>query len=317
MKNPFSAEARARAGLRLQEEYAKHSRGGGNHADNYDDDQPRVPAGQPGGGQWTSGGGSAGRGRWTSGGVSDGSRVDDEGVIKRSPLADLLKGQVSDGEPSERVQLASFAAAPILRAIAPFVRIAPSAQAAVGSALAAYAAHLANPDPNKLPAFLFTAREYSGGPALTIDRAETRLLNRQEAQGLCTQLKTVQGLTDSAVEAASKEPRSWRPADFGTDVHSRVAKTVNGLKDPLFKAEVSALKGLHDMEKGRLYGKLGSIRVDVLELTEDRKIACVYDIKTGKSILTPGRMQEIAANVFKAFGKTEKFVVIEVKPTMQ
>jgi hypothetical protein len=43
-------------------------------------------------------------------------------------------------------------------------------------------------------------------------------------------------------------------------------------------------------------------------------MACVYDIKTGKSRLTPGRITEIAANVYKAHGEALFFVVIEVKP---
>jgi hypothetical protein len=43
--------------------------------------------------------------------------------------------------------------------------------------------------------------------------------------------------------------------------------------------------------------------------------ACVYDIKTGESGLSPRRMAEIAENTFKHFPNTRRIIVTEVRPS--
>jgi hypothetical protein len=40
----------------------------------------------------------------------------------------------------------------------------------------------------------------------------------------------------------------------------------------------------------------------------------VYDIKTGKSGLTPARTAEIAAAVYRLFEFSRRFLIIEVRP---
>ncbi len=317
MKNPLTAEARRLAGLRLQGEYAKHSRGNaGTDGDHYNENQPRVPAGQPGGGQWTSGGGGGGAGGGDTSGVGE-EEVPTRGG--RNPLVDLLKEQAVDVPPDERVQQAAWPAIPPALAFAGRigVGIAPWAQRAVGSALATYAAQLAIPQTGKLPALLFTARKFPGAEA-TVEHAEVRSLTKEETQALCSRLKDVQKFTDKAVKDLAGD-REWRPVDFGTAVHLDVKDQIMKIheKDQNFTAEESILKGLQETKERRLYGKPGSIRIDALQRIDNSTIVCVYDIKTGKSILTPGRIAEIASNVYKAFGNAKYFVVVEVKPTMR
>jgi len=62
------------------------------------------------------------------------------------------------------------------------------------------------------------------------------------------------------------------------------------------------------------YGTAGSTRLDVLE---DRRpesdMVCVYDIKTGRAGLNPGRLRQISQEVNKHFGAV-RFIVIEVRP---
>ncbi|QND52206.1 hypothetical protein HB779_10000 [Phyllobacterium sp. 628] len=59
-------------------------------------------------------------------------------------------------------------------------------------------------------------------------------------------------------------------------------------------------------------GKKGSIRIDVLEKVHQQMV-CVYDIKTGRSGLSPARIGEISKSVAKHFGAAN-FTIIEIRP---
>jgi hypothetical protein len=82
--------------------------------------------------------------------------------------------------------------------------------------------------------------------------------------------------------------------------------------DPNYRAEVSYSK----MEEDKVSGLPGSIRIDVLERTKNDDV-CVYDLKTGTSrgnVLTLGRMTEIAKNVLGAYPEARRIIVTEVRP---
>jgi hypothetical protein len=83
-------------------------------------------------------------------------------------------------------------------------------------------------------------------------------------------------------------------------------------KDPNYRAEVSYWK----MEEDKVYGRKDSIRIDVLE-NAGRRLVCVYDIKTGTSRssgLSLQRMHEIAKNVLDAYPHVERIIITEVRP---
>jgi hypothetical protein len=67
------------------------------------------------------------------------------------------------------------------------------------------------------------------------------------------------------------------------------------------------------MKEDDRYSRRGSIRIDVLENVGDGTV-CVYDIKTGEGGLAPGRMAEIAKNVFSVYHGTQRIIVTEVRP---
>ena len=63
------------------------------------------------------------------------------------------------------------------------------------------------------------------------------------------------------------------------------------------------------------YGTKGSIRIDVLERTGPSRV-CVYDIKTGRSGLSPARFNEIRRSVAGAYGpEVNQIIITEVRPT--
>jgi hypothetical protein len=85
-----------------------------------------------------------------------------------------------------------------------------------------------------------------------------------------------------------------------------------GPRDPNYRAEVSYWK----MAEDHVYARKDSIRVDVLE-DAGRGLVCVYDIKTGQSRrsgLGFGRMNEIAKNVLGAYPHVERVIITEVRP---
>jgi hypothetical protein len=118
----------------------------------------------------------------------------------------------------------------------------------------------------------------------------------------------VQDRTSAAADAVTREGNTWTPQGYGTEVHLRVKEGVDALRDPNFRAEVSVLKSRNED-----YGFLGSKRIDVLENTEKDSV-CVYDIKTGRAGLLPGRSLEIANEIHNYFGPGKRIIVIEVRP---
>jgi hypothetical protein len=143
----------------------------------------------------------------------------------------------------------------------------------------------------------FNAVEYRSETGI-IPSGQPRLLDRAEVNNICKRLEDVQGLTDEAAKEAGKKDSYPRPSEYGTAVHSKLKIKINGpdptkVKDQNFKAEVSYLK---DHEE--TYGRKDSIRVDVYENVNSTTV-CVYDIKTGRSGLSPKRIAEIAMHVFR------------------
>lgn len=167
--------------------------------------------------------------------------------------------------------------------------------------------------------FDFNARDYEGEGGRIIPKQPT-LLEYNDVTNVCRRLPDVQALTDEATRRARadfiKQGRTnVRAADFGTAVHTNLKRLINGddpnsVKDVNFRAEVSFLKNREEN-----YGRKGSIRIDVYERREDGTV-CVYDIKTGKSGLSPRRMDEIAKNVLKVYPEVRRIIVTEVRPTL-
>lgn len=214
----------------------------------FDPGQPRVPAGQTGGGRWTLAGGAAAG-----------------------------------------------------------LRLAARLTGALGGLAVLYLEMSKRNDANHRAAAIFKSREYPISER-ELDLGEVRNLDRDETRRNCPRLDEVQSRTDAAAETVSQARPGLPPAEYGTAVHENLKQQINALGDPNFRAEVSFLKG---QEEG--YGRLGTVRVDVYERIDDTT-TCVYDIKTGKSGLTPARMREIATTVGMSYGAIGRVIITEVRP---
>ncbi len=155
--------------------------------------------------------------------------------------------------------------------------------------------------------------------ALQQPEVSARQLTRQQIREVCDKFVDVQTRLDKATEDVRKEAQYKDKADFGTKVHKKLADGINALGEPDYQAEVSTYKSLEaQKERGNKpnhnpYGKLDTVRVDVLENRPEIKTVCVYDPKTGKSGLSLPRMMELATGVTTKYPGTRKIFVIEMR----
>jgi hypothetical protein len=134
-----------------------------------------------------------------------------------------------------------------------------------------------------------------------IEAAWVGRLNREEVKKACGQLDDVQRRTDEAVDEVRKEGEYNGPADFGTKVHKRIADGIDVDGGPNYIAEVSLEKSKMEADdqqplnvdeddaksrtkRGRLYGKLNTVRIDVLENRPELSTVCVYDPKRASGV---------------------------------
>jgi hypothetical protein len=145
--------------------------------------------------------------------------------------------------------------------------------------------------PRETPYIQFNARAFVPGVDNDAAAIHVGSLTREDVDGRCPRHGEVQTLTDEAKVKVEQEGNYWGATAKGTRIHIALKRSIDDRGDDNFRAEVSAIKS-----DAAGYGKRDSVRVDVLENVGDGTV-CVYDIKTGKSILTRPRMQEIANNV--------------------
>jgi hypothetical protein len=149
-----------------------------------------------------------------------------------------------------------------------------------------------------------------GGTAIWVGQ-----LTRDQVEEACPRHSEVQSITNQAAETIDRG-RYETPQQYGTAVHKWIKSEINGPdttpasppRDPNFRADVSLIKS-----RDARYGKLDSIRVDVYE-NPGTGTVCIYDIKTGRSVLGPARALELASTVQFYYPGTQRIIVTEVKP---
>jgi hypothetical protein len=192
----------------------------------YDPNQPRVPAGQSGGGQWTD--------------------------------ADAPDNAFNNGE---RPQLAQFSpnSPPVRAPVRP-----PVGPGRLGALLTLFAIWSARNTPESRAIFEFNARQYLKDPSGELSRLNVDTLNEAQVRSACKRLGDVQRDTDKAADAVRRNG-GWllSPQHRGTVTHKELEKLINGRGEAHLHAEVSRVKGRWaDAD----YGTKGSVRIDVLEV---------------------------------------------------
>lgn len=154
--------------------------------------------------------------------------------------------------------------------------------------------------------FAFRAWNYEKAPATELLYSGMR--TRKEVQAVCTKLKQVQKLTNTAAEKVGPPSDQPSAAVYGTKVHSALEKIIEAKPRLGLKSERSYTKA--GMETGRI---AGTIRIDVIEERDDGTL-CIYDIKTGKRGLAMSRVREFALRASKKLEGYSDVVVVEVRP---
>lgn len=261
----------------------------------YNPDQPRVSAGNPSGGQWTSGGTSSPL--QSPFGIPmdafgfEGADSGLEGLTQLAFLGPLFQGAAQAG-----------------RAVA----------LGIEAALSTFTALTASNGADGTAVAIFRSAEFQPGvdPRAAIGWAAW--LSPEELERACPAQGLVQSMTD--IVAATIDRDSYTAQSYGTAVHSRLDHDIKGLPNTNLLSEVSLLKTLEETGSSferntpfARYGASGSIRIDVFENAGNNTI-CVYDIKTGKSSLSVPRMREIAQTANLHFPGTSRIIVTETRP---
>jgi hypothetical protein len=283
----------------------------------YDPNQPRVPVGHHGGGQWTGGG------------PRDSSSAKRDGP-DRTGLLNAILGSHDSDELHGPVQLAfldqSKPTSPLrlprpkpIPSMLPKPKIPIPGLPYLGPILTLFSLLSDLNDDEQQTIISFRSREFRhDGPGRSFDFEGLQTLTREEAKDICgNHFEEVQNLTDKAYEEIKKN-KSLSPQQLGTGVHTRVEEAIKALKNSEktkkqyenLEAELSFAKG--DGKSRR--GAKDTVRLDVFNRVNDETI-CIDDIKTGRSDLSYSRMRELAASVSRKDPKIRRIIVTEVRPT--
>ncbi|WP_091949931.1 hypothetical protein [Phyllobacterium sp. YR620] len=243
----------------------------------YDPNQPRVPAGNSTGGQWTSGGGSI------SGSPALGSP---------KPAVALSKPLTTEGPRNRTGQGRALFGGELLRQFVETDKLQSSHNGDADVSIDRYNWLLENAPDRIVPALHFIPHEYQEEQSPKRKATVVPLL-KEQVEDACPLYGAVKTATNNAVQAAGPRSNFASAAEYGTRVHTILKDLLVADYAGRLIAERSFLKyfeelGLDDRygETGVDYGLLGSLRLDVLERVANGVI-CVYDIKTGRSGLTP------------------------------
>jgi hypothetical protein len=124
-----------------------------------------------------------------------------------------------------------------------------------------------------------------------------------EEEAVVTVEETTADLTAAAGRAAETVGEG-SGAVYGTKVHTAFKAEVDAMGNGTLEAEQSFRPG----EGVVRYGARGSVRADVVQRDAQGNVAAVYDLKTGRAMLTPARVQQIR----EAIGVVVRVIQISV-----
>jgi hypothetical protein len=282
----------------------------------YHPDQPRVPAGNPDGRQWTDGGGESGPAisdrpsptkidsSGTKPGISSGAAVKPVPTPKPGALFGRGAGPALGGQ--------------TLRQLLDSDPFNSSFKGTADEATDRYNWLLQNAPKDIVPALHFTPHKFEVGQGPKLQSVVVPLL-REQVEAACPLYGAVQTEANLATQEAIKRGNYRSASEFGTEVHTIMKEYIISKYPESLIPEQSYLKYAEEVddrryrEHGVRYGLKNSLRLDVLEKVGNGVI-CVYDLKTGKSGLSSARMKEIGQSVHKNFGMVNRIFIIPIQP---
>ncbi len=275
---------------------------------NFHPDQPRVPAGNPDGGQWTG----------ESGGSS--GLVQPVYMRREDPLSSPMalggggSGGIAGGGTGSGILLAP---PHLLREGGRSTGLLLTEDA-----IAEYNRLSNQRDPSLKPVLLFRPKDWGADDQLQPRRrmkATVQLLTKNEVKRYCPEIGIVQSLANEAVKRAGPRSDYETPWLFGTAAHTNLKKLANANYPNILRAERSYLKFAEEVaaeESIDNFGKYAlknTIRIDLLGPETNSRV-CIYDFKTGKAGISVPRAQELRNTVHKHYPHIEDIVIVEVNP---
>ena len=284
----------------------------------YDPNQPRVPAGQPGGGRWTEGGYK--KDTILQGGPTVG-RFGPDTILQ--PPRQAADGDAQDAlalyrggrrpQPTPRTTPDEIARQRALelerqKALERTRKEATEAarEKAIKDGLAWFSALSALNSPDRRAVIEFEAHEYGRDKENTLEFKKLGVLTRAEFKKMCNHLNAVQEFLDKAAEEANRKP-GLTPQEYGTEVHKGLEASINGSRLKGLWAERSAVKSTaaltdHIRENIEKEGEAPrgypeTVRTDGFEYFGQGTV-CVYDAKTGEAKFPQSRMRALADAIF-------------------
>ncbi|WP_342363204.1 hypothetical protein [Terrarubrum flagellatum] len=210
---------------------------------------------------------------------------------------------------------------PVARVQETFVFLAPAVPAAFNATIVAVGALYVflsiNNGPNRQAVLSYPAQKYDV-PTPTSPAIFAGYLTNDEVSKACGAYKEAQAFLDDATIRIRKEDYSSK-ATYGTAVHMETRNLMRATPVEGLHAEISFLKTLDETGEppnfailNQYYGRIGSMRMDIFDVTRPT-VACVYDIKTGKSGLPPARMNEIATTTRLNYPQAQQIIVTEMR----
>ena len=261
-------------------------------AHHYDPNQPRVPAGHDGAGQWTDGIPASLSELEAYFNHRDGDRHE---VPMRLALLDQKKG--------------SSALDWVISTLPPRYRVFGRAAQAAYSFLSRYN------DSDQRTVLAFRSHEFRRNGYKAFEYEDMRILTGDEIKEKCGEIDKIQEYTDQAFE----ETKHLEGAERGQAVHKLVEQWIKEDSDKRnsklknVKAEITFAK--EDSETGDKYTNAkDTVRIDVFTKVDDKTV-CIHDIKTSYKGLSYKRMQELLAAASRKYPGIEQVFITEVWPT--
>jgi hypothetical protein len=301
----------------------------------YDPNQPRVPAGQGGGGQWSPSVGASGSPTQTQqrtlldgGGevltlrIRSGRDAGDEQHRVITPDGDsrLFENSkdvqtIRDGQSGEVLSRGTFTGsgtppeATIRPVFLPLVA-APAVATTLEAAALLFTYLLARgPSFGKAPGTTALRYDFEPDAGKKFPLIWVGPIHQTTLNQACPLNEEVQSVTNEA----AKRLRALNPkldnARLGNLIHYDIANTFDRLNYPNVRVELS----LDSVGKETGYGENNSVRLDLYELSPSNKV-CVYDYKTGSKGLGGSRAMRLARTAKYHYPQSDGIIVIQVRP---
>lgn len=231
----------------------------------FDPNQPRVPAGNSDGGQWTDSGGGIDP-------IVTGATLA-QSASKPGSSAWIGRAQQIGRQIDRNIPLRAIVRShPVIRSVASLLSFlkTPELEYPLADAVQQYNAIAAAEDPHVVPLLSLRAKQFTKGDSDTKIWASVREVDRETFSKLCPNYFTVQTQAEMVANTMGPMRLYGTPQNYGNQFHARLAVAIRLLNNPNLHAEYPIWKPGENVPQSlykiRPYrGESGTIVPDIYE----------------------------------------------------